>query len=127
VASDDAPGLAADGREIVTGFARAVRDSILALPGIVGIDLGRGDGDQSAALIGAVRRGFEDSSGGRGPAAALAFMVFVLLYTPCAASLATTRRELGARWMWASGLGQLAVAWTFAFLTFRIGIAAGLG
>jgi ferrous iron transport protein B len=126
-APDDEPGLAEDAGEIVTGFAVAVRDSALALPGIVGIDLDGGDGGQSPALIGAVRRGFEESSGGRGAAAALAFMVFVLLYTPCAASLATTRRELGTRWMWASGVGQLLLAWAFAFFTYRIGVLVGLG
>jgi ferrous iron transport protein B len=125
--SADPPSLSEDATEIATGFAAALRDSVLALPGIIGIDLVSGEDDQSPALIGAIRQGFDESSGGRGASAALAFMVFVLLYTPCAASLATTRRELGARWMWTSGLGQLALAWVMAFAAYRLAIMAGLG
>ena len=54
-------------------------------------------------------------------------MVFVLLYTPCVASLAAERHELGARWMWVSIFGQLAVAWLGAFVVFQGGVALGLG
>ena len=70
---------------------------------------------------------FETSSGGHGALAALAFMVFVLLYTPCAATLATIRSELGNRWMLASAVGQGAVAWLLASLVYRIGLWTGLG
>lgn len=122
-----APGVARDAADMASGFVEAVRNAALALPGIIGIDFGSDRGGQSPDLIGAVRRGFDASSGGHGAAAALAFMVFVLLYTPCAASLATARRELGAGWMWVSALGQLAVAWCFAFLAYRVAIAAGIG
>jgi ferrous iron transport protein B len=122
-----APGALEDVREITSGFGSAVAGSLRAIPGIVGIDLDGGDGEHPPTLIGAVRDGFEESSGGYGASAGLAFMVFVLLYTPCAASLATTRRELGMRWMAVSAVGQLVIAWLFAFAAFRIGIAAGLG
>jgi ferrous iron transport protein B len=70
---------------------------------------------------------FEASSGGHGALAALAFMVFVLLYTPCAATLATIRSELGLRWAAASAVGQGVVAWVVATLVYRIGLWTGLG
>lgn len=55
------------------------------------------------------------------PAAALAFMVFVLLYFPCIATFAAIRSETG-RLRWAVGVCAytMTVAWICAFLTFRI-------
>ena len=44
-----------------------------------------------------LRASFDESSGGHGGAAALAFMVFVLAYTPCVATLAEQRRLFGWR------------------------------
>ena len=122
------PSLASDLREIGTGFGSAVRNTILAVPGIVGIDLVESDTEQSDdGLLAAVRQGFDDSSGGHGALAALAFCVFVLLYTPCVAAVAAARRELGPRWMWTSVIGQTALAWIMAVGVFQIGRAAGIG
>lgn len=54
------------------------------------------------------------------PAAALSFMVFVLLYIPCVAAMATMRKELGSiKWMAFSCLWQIAVAYGAAFLCYR--------
>ena len=44
-----------------------------------------------------LRGSFDKSYGGHGGAAALAFMVFVLAYTPCVAALAEQRRLFGWR------------------------------
>jgi ferrous iron transport protein B len=64
---------------------------------------------------------FERSSGGHVTPAVLAFLVFLLGYTPCVATLAAQRREIGARWT-AIGVGlQFALAWTLAVLVFQIG------
>ncbi|MBW7884477.1 MAG: ferrous iron transporter B, partial [Caldilineaceae bacterium] len=61
------------------------------------------------------------------PLAAVAFAVFVLLYTPCMATLAAMRQEFGLRWT----LGQIAytllVAWTAAVLVYQGGLLLGLG
>jgi ferrous iron transport protein B len=121
-----APGPAEDLLEIGRGLLGASGDALQAIPGIVGIDLDGGGEEQPAALVGSVRAGFDESSGGRGAAAGLAFMVFVLLYTPCAASLATARRELGNGWMAVSAVGQLVVAWLVAWVFYLVGGAAGL-
>ena len=64
---------------------------------------------------------FAMASGGHTGAAVAAFMVFLLAYTPCVATLAAQRRELGTRWT-AFGVGlQLVVAWTLAVLVFQVG------
>jgi ferrous iron transport protein B len=113
---------------LVGGFGVAMLDAARAIPGIVGIDLGEdGEEAQSAALVGGIRRGFEASSGGHGTLAAVAFMVFVLLYTPCLAAVAAEWQELGTRWTWVSIVGQLVLAWGAATAIFQGGKALGLG
>ncbi len=55
------------------------------------------------------------------PAAALAYMVFILLYFPCVATFVAIRNESG-KWKWAvfTAVYTIAVAWLAAFITFRI-------
>lgn len=50
------------------------------------------------------------------PLSALALLVFCLLYTPCVASIATIRRELGGKWAVGVVLMQCAVAWIVALI-----------
>jgi ferrous iron transport protein B len=51
----------------------------------------------------------------------LAFMVFVLLYFPCIATLAAIRNETGS-WKWAafSFFYNTAVAWLAALITYNV-------
>jgi ferrous iron transport protein B len=81
-----------------------------------------GGGPAKTADLGAqLRASFAQSSGGHGDAAALAFMVFLLAYTPCVAALSEQRRLFGWRPA-ASSLGvQLAGAWMLAVLIFQVG------
>jgi len=51
------------------------------------------------------------------PAAAAALLVFCLLYTPCAAAVASVRQELGGKWAAGVVVLQCGVAWIFALLT----------
>ncbi|MGC9359382.1 MAG: ferrous iron transport protein B, partial [Anaerolineae bacterium] len=114
--------------EIITSFFGALWDTVKSLPLIVGIDLFEGEEEaEPTTLMAAVERGFEASSGGHGALAGLAFMVFVLIYTPCMVAVAAERQELGAKWMWFSIVGQLALAWLMAFLIFQGGKLLGLG
>jgi ferrous iron transport protein B len=76
-------------------------------------------------LAEAVRRDFDISSGGHANAAALAFMVFLLAYTPCVATLAAQRREIGLRWAAFGVVVQLAVAWVLAVVVFQLGRLVG--
>ena len=59
---------------------------------------------------------------GFGPLNAFSLMVFCLLYIPCAAALATIRKESGS-WIWMgfTALFQLAVAWIVTFGVYQIG------
>ncbi len=79
------------------------------------------DPARTGSLSDRLRASFDESSGGHGGAAALAFMVFVLAYTPCVAALAEQRRLFGWR-PTVSALGaQLTGAWVLAVLVFQIG------
>ena len=58
---------------------------------------------------------------GMNSAVALAFMLFVLLYFPCVATISTLRKEVGWKWAAFSVAHSLVLAWVVAFLVFRIG------
>jgi ferrous iron transport protein B len=79
------------------------------------------DASRAVSLGGQLRASFEQSSGGHGGAAALAFMVFVLAYTPCVAALAEQRRLFGWRPTMSALVVQLAGAWALAALVFQVG------
>jgi ferrous iron transport protein B len=64
---------------------------------------------------------FESSSGGAPTAAALAFMVFVLAYTPCLATMAEQARLFGWRWTAGAVAAQLVLAWLLAVTVFQVG------
>jgi ferrous iron transport protein B len=74
-------------------------------------------GDLGAHL----RADFAESSGGHTTAAVLAFLVFLLAYTPCVATIATQVREIGRRWALVSLGVSFGVAYTMAVLVFQIG------
>ncbi|QJA05885.1 ferrous iron transport protein B [Thermosulfurimonas marina] len=60
---------------------------------------------------------------GLSPAAALAFMVFVLLYVPCVGTLVAIWKETGSlRYPLINIVYQLILAWVMAFLTYRLGL-----
>ncbi|MDO5442717.1 MAG: ferrous iron transport protein B [Bacteroidia bacterium] len=69
-----------------------------------------------ASLVDAMRR-----DGGVTPAVALAFMLFVLLYFPCVATIATLKREAGGGWAAFMVVFSLLLAWLVAFLVFQLG------
>lgn len=60
------------------------------------------------------------------PVSAATMLVFSLLYTPCVASIAAMRRELGGRWALGVVLWQCVVAWIVAFFVRGVCLAAGL-
>lgn len=53
-------------------------------------------------------------------ASSWAFMLFVLLYFPCIATVATLKREIGGRWAAFTVVHSLCLAWVVAFLAFRL-------
>ncbi len=73
----------------------------------------------------AIRAEFARSSGGHVNAAVWAFLVFLLAYTPCVATLAAQRREMGGRWTAFGVATQLVVAWLVAVAIFQAGSRLG--
>ena len=58
---------------------------------------------------------------------AVCMLVFSLLYTPCVASIAAIKRELGAKWAIGVVVWQCAIAWIAALLVHLVGMLLGLG
>jgi ferrous iron transport protein B len=107
---------------LITGFVakEVVVGSFAQSYAVAGPATGTADG-QAVSLGERLRESFGESSGGHGGSAALAFMVFVLAYTPCVAALAEQRRLFGWR-PTVSALGaQLVAAWVLAVLVFQVG------
>ena len=73
----------------------------------------------SSPLAENIRRDFDNASDGHGLAAVWAYMIFLLAYTPCVATLAAQRREIGLKWTGFGLLAQLVVAWTLAVIVFQ--------
>lgn len=55
------------------------------------------------------------------PLSAFAYMVFVLLYVPCASTLGALRREAGWGWMWFSAAYGVVLAWSTAVIIYQTG------
>jgi ferrous iron transport protein B len=107
------------GVSLITGFvAKEVTVSTLGVLYHV-----EGEGAESGRSLSAALRA---PSSGITPLAAFAFMVFVLLYTPCVVTVIAVRREVGALWMWFSIGYQLALAWIVSFGIYQIGTLIGL-
>jgi len=69
----------------------------------------------------AILYGGDISAAGFTPLTAFCFMVFVLLYFPCVATVATLHREAGRGWAWFTVFHSLALAWFFSFIVYQIG------
>jgi ferrous iron transport protein B len=107
--------VAADVRAIVVGFGQAVVDSArIVLSMIPGVDL---MGDEPAQADTSLSQALQNNFT---PAAALAFLVFVLLYAPCVATLGALKSEFGGKWMAFSFVYLLALAWVAGFVTYQV-------
>lgn len=78
-------------------------------------DLGVGD------LGTAIAQAFEASSGGHPLPAVWAFMIFLMAYTPCVATLAAQWREIGRKWTLFGVALQFVIAWVAAVVVFGVG------
>ena len=56
------------------------------------------------------------------PLTAFVFLIFCLLYTPCVAAIATVKRELGRNYALGVILIQCSIAWSAAFLVYKLGL-----
>ena len=69
----------------------------------------------------AILYGGDISAAGFTPLTAFSFMLFVLLYFPCVATIATLRREAGKGWAWFTVFHSLALAWLVSFIVYQVG------
>ena len=107
------------GVSLTTGFV--AKEVVVSTMGVLyQADVDNGDTGRSLSAA------LSDPSSGITPLAAFAFMVFVLLYTPCIVAVIAIKREVGARWMWFSMGYQLALAWLVSFGIYQIGRLVGL-
>jgi ferrous iron transport protein B len=116
------PNVVGDLAEIVTGFGAATLEAGKQLLETVtpGIRLFPGDGEpEDTALMVALRDSFT-------PLSAFAFLLFVLLYVPCLATIGAQIQEYGWRWAALSVAIALIVPWTLATLVYQSGRLLGL-
>ena len=64
---------------------------------------------------------FDVASGGHTGPAVVAFMLFLLAYTPCVATLAAQKREIGLGWTVFGVAMQLVVAYLLGLVAFQLG------
>ncbi|MEZ4641466.1 MAG: ferrous iron transport protein B [Chloroflexota bacterium] len=108
--------------DIVVGFGAATLDAGKQLLETLtpGITLFPNDEDGTGAeLTLALRRSFT-------PLSAFAFLVFVLLYIPCIATIGAQIQEYGWRWALLSVIIMLIVPWTLAVIVYQGGQLFGL-
>jgi len=78
--------------------------------------------DDMGGLCDHLMQSFATASGGHPLPAVAAFLVFVLAYTPCVATLAAQHREVGFKWTMFGILVNLLSAWVAAVVVFNIGV-----
>jgi ferrous iron transport protein B len=112
-----------DVKQIATGFVVATVDTGRALLDVItpGLSLaGEGTQAKDTALTTALARTFS-------PLAAVAFIVFVLLYVPCMATIGAQVQEFGWRWAGLSAAIMLVIPWIISVAIFQGGRLVGLG
>jgi ferrous iron transport protein B len=106
---------------IIAGFAHASADALRTLISLIpGVNLLSQNATENTALSQALRTNFT-------PLSAVAFLVFVLLYVPCMATIGAIKQEFGGRWATSAAIYQTVVAWLFAVLVFQGGRLLGIG
>ncbi len=107
-------GLLAGAQDLAAAFLTALKETFAALFALIGLPQLLPPAEAPAPGLAAALTRATDARG------ALAYLVFVLLYTPCVATLVALRQELGRRWAAFSVAYQLSVAYLASFLATRI-------
>ncbi|CAN0174250.1 unnamed protein product, partial [Phaeothamnion confervicola] len=92
---------------------KATTETVSAIPQLVGLPNLKAETEASGELQQALAKSTNQ-------AGALAYLVFVLLYTPCVATIAAIKQEFGWRWAGASLAYQLMVAYACAFVVYQV-------
>jgi ferrous iron transport protein B len=101
-------------RQIASGLFGALWATLQAIPALLGLPgIGLPPPEAPEGLPAALSQSMTRSG-------ALAYLVFVLLYTPCVGTLMALRLEFGRRWAALSAVYQLVVAYALAFVAARL-------
>ncbi|MBX3170521.1 MAG: ferrous iron transport protein B [Candidatus Eremiobacteraeota bacterium] len=100
--------------QLATGFGVALQETVLAVPKLFGVPSAELPPDESPNGLSAAIGRACDSAG------ALAYLVFLLLYTPCVATVAAVRSEFGNGWAIFSVIWQLSVAWLAGWIAYQV-------
>ncbi len=102
--------------EIGEGFLNAFKEAGVSILKIFGFNTSSEEEDEEdTSLIHAVRNAFT-------PLTAFSFLVFLLLYTPCMATVFAIKQELNSwKWTGISILISLSSAWTVSFIVYNVG------
>lgn len=102
-------------QHLFSGLWIAIQQAVAAIPGLIALpsfSVAAPDSSQNN-LIAALRQGFT-------PAAGLAYLVFVLLYTPCVATITAIANEQGRKVAWITVAYQILTAWLLAVVTHQL-------
>ncbi|AWN23948.1 ferrous iron transport protein B [Deinococcus irradiatisoli] len=93
----------------------AVKTSVSALPTLVALPSFGADSsaEQKTPLAAALAAAFTPASG-------LAYLVFVLLYTPCVATIGAMQAEHGRRVAWLTVAYELGIAWVAGLIVYQV-------
>lgn len=101
-------------KQLAEGMGIALKETALAVPKLFGVPSAELPADESPSGLSAAIARASDSAG------ALAYLVFLLLYTPCVATVAAVRSEFGNRWALFSVVWQISVAWIAGWITYQV-------
>jgi ferrous iron transport protein B len=108
--------------EIILGFGAATVEAGKTLISLIpGVDLLETEAEEANTVLSAALTAHFTSL------SALALLIFVLVYTPCVATLAAIKAEYGWKWMWVSAAYQFGLAWLLATLVYQGGRFLGWG
>lgn len=101
--------------EMTVSFVDAVWNTLKAVPGLIGLSFAdaAAEAEENAGLASIIVKTTT-------PAAAFAYMIYVLLYMPCVGTIATLKNEFGWKWTAFSCIYSLIVAWILAVASYHI-------
>ncbi len=108
-------GLVEGVRQTAISTWDALKTSVQALPTLIALpSLGAdSSAEQKTPLAAALSSAFTPASG-------LAYLVFVLLYTPCVATIGAMQAEHGRRVAWMTVAYEMGIAWVAGLLVYQI-------
>jgi len=103
---------------VINGFIDTNLEALKSIPKILNINIFgdlEAEKDNNSRLMEVIRKSFT-------PISALSFLVFLLLYTPCMATIAAIKQELNSyKWVLVSVSISLSTAWIVSFIVYNLG------